>query len=152
MNTEADIIPLAAELCKEFEGFRAKPYTCPGGVWTIGYGSTRDPRGFAVSKATPEMSEAVAEQWLYAHLQKELPRMQELIEVELEAQQEAALLDFVYNLGIGNFQSSTLLKRINARDFDDVPTQLRRWNKASGEELAGLTRRREAEIRLWSGE
>lgn len=152
MNGDADVIPAAAEICKEFEGFRPQPYKCPAGVWTIGYGSTRDTRGYAVSEATPELSEATAEQWLYAHLSKELPRMRDVIEVELPAHQEAALLDFVYNLGIGNFRNSTLLKRINAGDFADVPTQLRRWNKAGGKELAGLTRRREAEVKIWNGE
>ena len=100
MNNDAETIGLAAEICKEFEGFRALPYKCPAGVWTIGYGSTRHPNGLRVSESTPEISEARAEKWLYAHLLKELPKMQTLIDVELKPHQEAALLDFVYNLSL----------------------------------------------------
>jgi lysozyme len=67
------------------------------------------------------------------------------ITASLERHQFDALVSFTFNLGESNFRRSTLLKRVNASDFDDVPAQLLRWNKAGGREVRGLTRRREAE-------
>jgi len=63
--------------------------------------------------------------------------------------QRAALSSFVYNFGSGAFRASTLRRKINAGDFDDVPYQMSRWNKAGGRVLRGLTRRRAAEVELW---
>jgi GH24 family phage-related lysozyme (muramidase) len=71
------------------------------------------------------------------------------VDVELTDGQYAALCDFVYNVGGGNFRRSTLLKVVNRNDFDEVPFQLRRWVKAGGQVLAGLERRREREIALF---
>ena len=60
------------------------------------------------------------------------------------------MVSWVYNLGGGNLQASTLLKVINAEDYDGVPAQLMRWNKAGGKVLEGLTRRRQAEADMFS--
>jgi lysozyme len=67
----------------------------------------------------------------------------------LNENQRAAVASFIYNLGRGAFRASTLRKRINAGEFDDIPYQLSRWNKAGGRILRGLVRRRAAEANLW---
>jgi lysozyme len=72
-----------------------------------------------------------------------------MVECDLEQHQFDALVAWVYNLGPTNLRSSTMLKRLNANDLDDVPAQIRRWNKAGGKVLAGLTRRREAEALMF---
>jgi GH24 family phage-related lysozyme (muramidase) len=61
-----------------------------------------------------------------------------------------ALTSWTYNLGVGNLSSSTLLKKLNTGDYESVPSEMVRWNKAGGKVLAGLTRRREAEAELWA--
>jgi lysozyme len=61
-------------------------------------------------------------------------------------------VSFTFNVGASAFKQSTLLKRLNARDFVDVPNQLRRWNKSGGKKVQGLVNRRENEIKLWKGE
>ena len=63
-----------------------------------------------------------------------------------------ALTSWTYNLGVGNLKSSTLLKKLNAGNKDEVPAEIVRWNKANGKVLAGLTKRREAEAELWAKE
>ena len=76
----------------------------------------------------------------------------DLVTVPLEQHQFDALVAWVFNLGSGNLQSSTLLKMLNAGDYHAVPNQIRRWNKANGEVLDGLVRRREAEAKMFAGE
>ena len=137
------------DLVKSFEGFSAEPYLCPADVWTIGYGTTRYPNGERVKEADAKCNNQQASGWLHYHLNKSLEVVVNACETDLNENQIAALTSFVYNVGIGAFGRSTLLKRINSGDLDDVPTQLRRWNKAGGKVLAGLVRRREAEIELW---
>ena len=72
-----------------------------------------------------------------------------LVTVELNQNQFDAMVSWVYNLGGGNLASSTLLKVLNAGDYDGVPAQMMRWNKAGGKVLEGLTRRRQAEADLF---
>ena len=62
-----------------------------------------------------------------------------------------ALVSWVYNFGNGNLTSSTMLKVLNSGDYDGVPAQIKRWNKAGGKVLEGLTRRRQAEADLFVG-
>mgnify|MGYP003144048138 FL=1 len=132
-------------LIKKFEGFEEEAYKCPAGVWTIGYGHTKD-----VMKGD-FWSEAYAEHMLEVELEEYSEYINDLVEVELNQNQFDALVSWVYNLGPTNLKSSTLLKVLNEGDFDEVPRQIRRWNKASGEVLEGLVRRREAEALLFRG-
>ena len=69
---------------------------------------------------------------------------------QLTQEQFDALTVWVYNLGPTNFRNSTLLKRLNESNFEDVPAQIKRWNKAGGQELAGLTKRRASEAHLFA--
>jgi len=75
-----------------------------------------------------------------------------LVHVPLTQNQFDSLVSWTFNLGAGNLQSSTLLKVLNQRKYDEVPEQIKRWNKANGKVLEGLTRRREAEALLFEEE
>src|SRR5579875_1622128 len=98
----------AVKLAEGFEGFRARPYRDSAGVWTIGYGSTRDARGRPVTATTPPVTEAEAEALMRRDLQDAFDEVIRDADVGLTADQASALTDFVYNLGAGAFRSSTL--------------------------------------------
>lgn len=135
-------------LIKSFEGLALTAYYCPAGILTIGYGHTAaagDPKvmpGMKVSKTE-------AESILKADLNSYEAAVNGAVKVPLTQSQFDALVSFVYNVGAGAFKKSTLLRRLNAGHYGDVPAQLMRWTKANGKELAGLVRRRRAEAALW---
>lgn len=139
----------AAALCRRFEGFYASPYLCPAGVATIGYGSTRYADGRAVALSDPAFTREQAESLLIDQLRKTyLPGVLRLCPAVDTAARLGALIDFAYNLGNGALKVSTLRKRVNAGDWDAVPGELLKWNKAGGRVLRGLTLRRQAEAAL----
>ena len=139
------------DLVKSFEGFHKKPYKCPANVWTIGYGTTFYPENDKrVTEFDPVCNKTQAEFWLRYELCKAEGVVMRNTKVYLNDNQRAALASFVYNLGSGAFMASTLRKRINAGDFDDVPYQLSRWCYARGVKLKGLVRRRQAEAELFN--
>ena len=74
-----------------------------------------------------------------------------MVKVDLKQNEFDALVSWVYNLGSSNLSSSTLLQKLNTKEWDDVPNQIKRWNKAGGKVLQGLIRRREAEALLFEG-
>jgi len=125
-------------LLKQFEGFRGSPYKDAVGVLTIGYGTVLP------------LSESEATALLRERLLPYLRAVDELVTVPLTDNQRDALVSFTYNVGIGALKRSTLIKRLNAGDYDAVPAQLKRWNRAGGRVLQGLVRRRAAEAALWS--
>lgn len=131
------------QLIKTYEGLHLTPYLCPGKIWTIGYGHTRTVRSGLV--ITPEQ----ANQLLEEDLRLVERAVQRLVQVPLNDNQFAALVSFAFNVGIGNFERSTLLRLLNRGWYEQVPAQLMRWNRAQGEVLGGLSRRRAAEGRLW---
>ena len=130
-------------LVKFFEGFEAKAYLCPANVWTIGYGRTRN------VKEGDMINELQAERDLLEELEEFGHQVLNTVQVPLKQNEFDALTSWTYNLGVGNLQSSTLLKKLNSGDKNSVPSEMLRWNKAAGKVLAGLTRRREAEAKLW---
>ena len=138
-------------LIKKFEGFRARPYLCPAGVATVGYGSTFYADGRPVKLSDPLISQADAELLLRATLGQYEAAVSEGVSVPLTQWQFDALVDFAYNCGAGNFRSSTLRKKINAGDMTGASLEFARWNKANGVVLPGLVRRREAERVLFVG-
>lgn len=150
----------ALALIRRFEGLgdgdRAapglQPYLCPAGVWTLGYGATYGPDGRRVTRATPAIDEAVAAALLARDLAQFERAVARLVRVDLGPRQFGALVSFAFNLGAGALQSSTLLRRVNAREWDDVPRQFARWVHCNGRRLAGLVRRRAAEAELWEQE
>lgn len=133
----------AIDLIKKYEGFSARPYKCPAGVLTIGYGRTIDVRPYEI---TTEEAETI---WLSKYVKTIADQILAVVNVELSNNQICALIDFVYNLGIGNFKSSTLLRKINQGDFSAAANELLRWNKAGGIVLKGLENRRIAERMLF---
>jgi lysozyme len=143
-------LAIATQLCREFEGFRARPYLCPAGVATIGYGTTYYPDGRAVTLSAPPVTKAEAEALLAAQLRREfLPAVLRLCP-SLAAYPAAlnAIVDFAYNLGAGRLQTSTLRRRINQGDWEGAKEQLMRWTRGGGKVLPGLVRRRQAEAAL----
>ena len=135
---------------KEFEGLRLRAYKCPAAVWTVGYGHTSAAGNPIV---TPELviTNAEAEQILERDMVQYEDGVRKFVKVELTQNQFDALVDFAYNAGVGALQKSTLLKKVNAGKFDEVPAEFMKWTKGGGKELPGLVRRRRAEVKLWRG-
>jgi lysozyme len=145
-------IALAADLCRQFEGCVLHPYLCPANVWTIGIGSTRLADGSPVCSTTAPITTDEAAALLEAGLQLLAAQVRLLVHVPLSDGEAAALLDFAYNLGIGNLRSSTLLKLLNQGDRAGAAAQFAEWCHSGGKVLPGLVRRRAAEAALFRGE
>ena len=149
------------ELIKAYEGFRSNAYRDIVGVWTIGYGHTKG------VKSGDKMTEPEAFELFITELADYGYRMSLLIKVPINDNQYSALVSFVYNLGVGALQFSTLLKRLNKGDYTldydgnviierknkykqyAIKSEFERWNKAGGEPVYGLLRRRKAEYKLF---
>lgn len=132
-------------LIKSFEGFSARPYLCPAGVPTIGYGATYYPDGRRVTMQDKPVTEADATAMLRSMLASYEAGVSRYVLVPVTQGQFDALVSFAYNLGLSALKSSTLLRLVNARDWQGAAAQFGRWNRAGGKVLPGLTRRREAE-------
>ena len=138
------------ELIKQFEGYKDKAYLCPAGVATIGYGSTMWNDGRKVQMGDKITKEG-AELLLHWELNNKAIALYGL---NVNQNQADAILSFVFNLGIGAFQKSTLIKKIRLNPNDPtIRDEFMKWNKArvGGKliELKGLTRRRTAESNLY---
>lgn len=147
----ADPIDIAAALARRFEGLYLTPYLCPAGVPTIGYGATYYEDGTPVTLRDSQITKERAEVLLLWMVRKVyLPAVIKLCPgvVNEKPGRVAALIDWTFNLGAGMLRSSTLRKKVNAGDWDAVPSEIRKWNKAGGRVLRGLTIRREAEIQV----
>ena len=145
----APVHPRGIELIKFYEGRSLRAYLCPAGVWTIGYGATYGPDGRRVTRDTAPIDEAGATQLLERDLTRFARAVDRLVVVPISGEGRGALTSFAFNLGAGALSSSTLLRRVNALEWDDVPRQLGRWTLAGGRRLAGLIRRRAAEADLF---
>lgn len=137
------------KLIKEFEGFRAKPYLCPAGVPTIGYGSTRYEDGTQVMLTDPEITENEAMGVMYATLGEYEDAVNRYVQVELNQNQFDALVDFAYNAGAQNLRKSTLLKYLNLGNYAVAAQEFEKWVYGGGKKLPGLVKRREAERKLF---
>lgn len=141
-------------IIKKWESFMAKPYLCPAGVPTIGYGSTFYPNGTKVTMKDKAITKEEAHQLLVNSLVKTFePQVDKAVVNEINDNQFSALVSFTYNMGIGNLESSTLLKKVNAGDYLGASKEFKRWNKARVkgilQVLAGLTSRRKDETELF---
>ena len=149
-------LDLAAELCRRFEGFSAKPYLCPAGVWTIGYGSTYYANGDKVTKDDPSIDREYAERLLMHELVhtyapgaiRQCPLLLTVAIKDKDWGKLNAIVDFCYNLGVGRLQTSTLKRKINQQDWDGAIEQLKLWVRGGGKVLRGLVIRRDAEAAL----
>jgi lysozyme len=137
------------QLVKEFEGCKLKAYKCPAGIWTIGYGNTRYEDGLGIREGD-EITIAKAEMLLEFILIKFIKEVEKMVKSNINQNQKDAITDFAYNCGIGNLNSSTLLKKVNANPNDPtIKDEFLKWNKAKGKVLNGLTKRRQAEANLY---
>lgn len=140
--------PKGIDLIKRSEGCKLEAYPDPATgaePWTIGYGSTK-----GVTKGM-KISLAEAEFMLVRDLLAFEAGVTNLVKTKINQDQFDALVCFSYNVGLGNLQSSTLLKMVNNNDFAGAAQQFQRWNKANGKVMNGLTTRRLAEAKLFAG-
>ena len=132
-------------LIKKFEGCKLESYLCAANVPTIGYGSTK---GIEMGMT---ISQERAEELLLEDLEVYEDAVNKAVELPLHQHQFDALVSWTFNLGGANLNASTMLKVLNQGAYEDVPYQMKRWNKAGGKVLEGLTRRRLAESLLFEG-
>lgn len=137
----------AKELIKVSEGFKGTAYKCPAGVWTIGYGWTHGVK--EGDTITEEKASELVEQEVMKIAGQVRTVLGDEVFAKLTENQVCALIDFVYNLGLGNFKDSTLCKMIKGGQIMEAGNQFERWVKAGGKVLPGLVKRREAEKELW---
>jgi lysozyme len=139
---------LLARLIKEFEGCKLHSYLCPAGVWTIGYGVTGKDiiKGtvWTQEQADNALDRLVKDRVLQAITASPILKSQSPGKI-------AAIADFIYNCGLGNYNSSTLKTKVDAARWVEAVNEIHRWNKGGGKVLSGLVRRRSAEAVLLAG-
>lgn len=138
----------AFERLKEFEGLRLDSYRCAAGVWTIGYGHTKGVKGGQKIDKDTAGRLLVEDVEYFEQFLTEEPYAEDITQGQWDA-----LVDFLFNLGVRNYLSSTLRKKI-LKDIDDptIPNEFRRWNKSKGKVLPGLVKRREWEAQMYAWE
>ena len=139
----------ALDLIAAFEGFSSEPYLDPIGIPTIGYGSTWDANRDRVTMDHPPISKEQAQALVAQELQHVEGAISILVIVPLNQCQFDALCSFIFNVGSGNFQSSTLRMKLNRGDYDAAAGEFWKWRRAGGKILKGLVRRRAAEEELF---
>ena len=133
------------DLIAHFEGFEERAYVCAGGKLTIGYGHTKGVKegdvitkeqGLQYLREDVADAEAAVRKWVHAPLKQN---------------QFDALVSFVFNVGAGNFASSSLLREVNfdANDFADIRPRFMAWIYSKKRKIEGLERRRKAEAELY---
>lgn len=135
---------------KRWEGVRLKAYRCSANVLTIGVGHTAamgDPKPVDGMKITDAEAEAILRRDL-GSIERDVEKA---VTVHVNQRQFDTLVSFVFNVGIGAFRKSTLLKKLNASRYDEVPSELMKWTRAGGRVVQGLVNRRKAEADLWRG-
>ena len=150
MTNQNEALNLAAGLCRQFEGLRLKPYLCPAGIPTIGYGSTRYADGRAVTLQDRPITAAQAEDLLLLTLRRDylagvLKASPGLAD---KPRALAAIVDFAYNLGVSRYEGSALRKRVDASDWPSARAELGKWVRGGGKVLPGLVARHAAEAKL----
>jgi lysozyme len=137
------------DLIKFYEGCKLVAYKCSAAKDTIGYGNTFFEDGKPVKPGDKITQERANE--LFEIIAKEFAdKVAPLVKSSVTPNQFAALTSFAYNAGIGNLKSSTLLKKVNANPNDPtIDLEFKKWDKAGGKVLAGLTKRRAAESKLY---
>ena len=133
---------------KRWEGLRLQAYQDQAGIWTIGYGHTAA-AGSPVPVKGMHINEAQAHTLLLNDLKQYEHAVETMVRVPLEDNQFAALVSFCFNIGVDSFRKSTLLRQLNAGDYNGVPTELMKWVHSGGKRIQGLVNRRAAESGLW---
>lgn len=130
---------------KQWEGLKLSPYKDSAGLWTIGYGHL-----LKNGEWWDSITEAQASQLLAQDVGTAEDAVNSLVKVTLSQPQFDALVSFVYNVGVGAFRRSTLLKLLNAGDYAGAAAQLPLWRKAGGQVIQGLVNRRASEVALFT--
>ena len=128
------------QLTEQFEACRLEAYQDGAGIWTIGYGHTG-----ADVQAGMVITQDIAERLLLGDVWFAASCVNRVVKVALTQGEFDALVDFVFNVGIGNFSHSTMLDYLNQGNYAAAADQFARWDKSGGVEVAGLLRRRMAE-------
>jgi lysozyme len=138
-------LEILIKLIKDSEGCKLTAYQCPAGIWTIGYGYT----GKDIKKGVCWTQEKADECLLTTALEvlNRLIKYSPIL-ATTNMEKQAAIADFVYNLGIGNYSSSTLKKKVDVGDWIAASSEIKKWDKAAGKVLKGLTIRRQKEAAL----
>lgn len=138
----------ALQFIKDHEGLRLKSYKDAVGVWTIGYGHTSD--GYFNVEKGMEITNAKAVDLLKYDVQEAEAGIDNMLKEPLpNGNMYGAVVSLVFNVGLGNFRSSTLLKKLNRKDYDGAAKEFSKWVKAGGKTLPGLVRRRAEEKALF---
>jgi lysozyme len=147
------------ELLKQWEGFKSKLYKDSAGLPTIGVGhlltkSELTSGKITINNVAVDYANGLTDQQILDLLSQDVDpaaaAVTARVKVTLSQNQFDALVSFTFNVGIGAFSGSTLLKVLNQSQYNQVPDQLLRWNKAGGKVVPGLTNRRQNEIKLWN--
>ncbi|HGJ5877878.1 MAG TPA: lysozyme [Arsenophonus nasoniae] len=147
MATGGSALFLASSMITHFEGLRLKPYFDGGGVLSVCYGHTGN--DIARNRA---YTKAECDKWLDDDLKEVKRAVDPLIKVSINTLTQAALYSFAYNVGVGNFAKSTLLKKLNADDRKGACDEMRRWVHVDGRKWKGLMNRREIESVICYGD
>ena len=139
---------LTEELIVQYEGERLVAYKDTGGIWTIGVGHTSDEHYKVKPGAT--ITKGLSRKLLSIDVKEAEVAVDKLVKVPLNENQRGALVSFTFNLGEGQLRVSTLLKKLNAGNYNAVPAELNKWVFDDGVKLNGLVRRRKAEGVLWN--
>ena len=137
-------LEILIKLIKESEGCQLTSYKCPAGIWTLGHGQTQD------IKQGMTWTQQQADDDLIKTAMSVLDRAVKYSPILATANIEklAAIADFIYNLGVGNYAKSTLKKQVDAGNWLAASSEIKKWNKAAGKEMKGLTIRRGKEAHL----
>jgi len=156
-GSDSSYLEKATDIIAEFEGFRASPYMCPAGIWTVGYGTTYYPNGELVSPTDRSISKPEGMTLLSSHIDHAIVPFLEKIPTWgiMNGCQKAAIISFAYNLGAhfyGDSNFNTITKALSSQaNWTDVPNALMLYVNPGSPFEAGLRRRRQAEGELWSG-
>lgn len=128
---------------------RASPYKCPAGVWTIGYGATYWEDGRKIKPNDEAITKEVGKQLLLRQLQTYANAVDRAVKVPIHPQMRAALISLAYNIGTAAIAKSTVIRRVNARDWNACPAAFKMWRNGGGRVLTGLLNRRIDEAALF---
>jgi lysozyme len=136
--------PTGIKLITHYEGLRLEAYQDQVGVWTIGFGTTSGVyEGMVIS-----LDQATA--FLQSDLKKFESDVKNMVKVSLTQNQFDALVSWTYNLGAGSLKSSSMLRALNEGKYTSVPSEMELWNRAGGQIVEGLVKRRHSEATLFS--
>lgn len=133
----------SAAIIKRFEALSLNAYQCPAGVWTIGYGHTRG------VKQGQTITAGQADEFLAFDMFDAHKAVSRLVSAPVSLSMVEALTSFVFNIGANNFAESTLLRKLNAKDYIGASDEFPRWCRSGRNVLRGLKRRRFAEAELF---